>query len=392
MKLAVVILAGAADRPSGTDGDRTPLMTARQDTLDDLVATGRVGGVRTVPPGLRVTHERALVSIFGQDPETHPVTAGALLALALKTSLEPNEIAFRCDLVNLFGGTVVDPGAGRIGGQEAEILLTALKDALDTDEVRILPGRRWRNLLLVRDEQIRDVRTSSPATFMGEPLKGHLPRGPGAEVIRRLMEQATRMLEEHEINQVRVDLGENPANGIWIWGGGRPTTLPWAPAGKAVTLKAAAVGRHPSFIGLARAAGIGVREVDEEAGLDAVKTKALTALRSQDLVLVHLDGGLAASRQGDRAGKARFLAEADREVLAPLARRLVKSGQGRLLVVASHVSDCDSRRDMEGLVPFVLAGAETAHYGQAAFSEEGAEKAELKVEHGHELLEYALRD
>ena len=233
MKLAVVILAGAADRPSGTDGDRTPLLTARLDTMDELVATGRVGGVRTVPQGLGATHERALVSIFGQDPEANPIAAGALLAMAVQAPLEPDEIAFRCDLVNLFGGTVVDPGAGCIGGQEAEILLTALKDGLDTDEVRFLAGRRWRNLLLARGGQIRDVRTSSPVTFMGEPLKGHQPRGPGAEVIRRLMEQAGQMLEEHDINQVRVDLGENPANGIWIWGGGRPTALPWVPAGQA---------------------------------------------------------------------------------------------------------------------------------------------------------------
>jgi 2,3-bisphosphoglycerate-independent phosphoglycerate mutase len=387
MKLAVVILAGAADRPSGVDGDRTPLSTARLRALDELVAAGRVGGVRTVPDGLPTTHEHALVSLFGQNPEDSPVSAGAMLALAIKAPLEPDEIAFRCDLVNLYGGTVVDPGAGRIGGQEAEILLQALKDALDTEETRFLPGRRWRNLLLVRAGQVRDVRTHSPATFMGEPIKANQPRGPGAEVIRRLMEQAGRVLEEHEINQVRVDLGENPANGIWIWGGGRPAALPFAPTGKT-----AAVGRHPSFIGLATAAGIGVREVDEEAGLSTVKDKALTALRSQDLVIVHLDGGLAASRQGDRAGTARFRADADREILAPLAKRLVASGKGRLLVVASHVSDSDSRRDVEGLVPFVLAGAGTARYGQTAFSEEGAENAELRVEHGHELLEYALRD
>ena len=74
MKLAVVILAGAADRSSGTDGDHTPLLTARLDTMDELVAAGRVGGVRTVPPGLHTTHERALVSLFGQDPEANPIS------------------------------------------------------------------------------------------------------------------------------------------------------------------------------------------------------------------------------------------------------------------------------------------------------------------------------
>ncbi len=387
MKLAVVILAGAADRRSGPDANQTPLSTSRLPTIAELATIGRVGGVRTVPPGLPVTHEHALISLFGQAPGAGPFAAGPLLALALKIRLEPDEIAFRCDLVNLYGGTVVDPGAGRIGGQEAETLLKALQAALDTEETRFVLGRRWRNLLVVRGGQVGDIRTNAPATFMGEPIAANAPSGPGAEVISRLMERAGNVLEEHEINQVRVDLGENPANGIWIWGGGRPGALPFPFEGKA-----AAVGRHPSFLGLAHAAGIGVREVPEEAGLSVLKDKAFTALRSQDLVIVHLDGGLAASRQGDRAGKAQFLAKADREVLAPLSKKLIAGEQGRLLVVASHVSDSDSRRDVEGLVPFVLAGAGTAHYGQAAFSEEGAENAELKVEHGHELLEYALRD
>jgi 2,3-bisphosphoglycerate-independent phosphoglycerate mutase len=343
--------------------------------------------VRTVPPGLPVTHEHALLSLFGQDPRATDNSAGSLLALTMKIPLGRDEFAFRCDLVNLYGKTVVDPGAGRIGGQEADLLVQALKDALDTDEARFVRGRRWRNLLIVRGARFGEVRTRSPATFLGEPIKANAPKGPGADVILRLMEQAGDVLEGHEINQVRVDLGENPANGIWIWGGGRPAAVPFpCPAA------AAAVGRHPSFLGLAHAAGIVVHEVEEDAGLEAVRDQALAALGSREVVLVHLDGGLAASRQGDRDGKTQFLAGADHEVLAPLAEELVASGRGRLLVVASHVSASDTRRDVEGLVPFVLAGTETARFGQAVFSEEGAENAELRVERGHELLEYALRD
>jgi 2,3-bisphosphoglycerate-independent phosphoglycerate mutase len=387
MKLAVVILAGAGDRPAGEGEERTPLESVRLPTLDALAKEGRVGSVKTIPDGLTPSHEHALVSLFGVDPEQFPVGAGALLASALGQEMKEGETAFRCDLVNLYGEAVVDPGAGSIGGQEAAILVSALSAALDSEVVKLLPGRRWRNLLLVGGDQAEGVRTTAPSAFLGESVKTHRPRGAGAEVLERLMERAGAVLAEHEINAVRVDLGENPANGIWIWGGGRPVTVPWPFEGKTV-----AVGRHPSFTGLARAAGIAVRDLDEDAGLKVVKEKTLAALRTSDLVLVHLDGGLAASRQGDRAGKARFLADADQQVLAPLRKRLVESLSGRLLVVASHVSACDVRRDLAGMVPFVLAGSGTARYGEAVFSEAGVSDAELKVEHGHELLEYALRD
>ena len=40
------------------------------------------------------------------------------------------------------------------------------------------------------------------------------------------MEDSRKLLERHEINLVRVDLKENPANMIWLWGQGKKPTLP----------------------------------------------------------------------------------------------------------------------------------------------------------------------
>ena len=44
------------------------------------------------------------------------------------------------------------------------------------------------------------------------------------------------------------------------------------------------------------------------------------------------------------------------------------------------------------LVPFVVSGPGTARYGEFRFNEAGASAAELKVQHGRELIEYAMRD
>ena len=44
-------------------------------------------------------------------------------------------------------------------------------------------------------------------------------------MLRKLMFDARLLLQEHEINQVRVDLGENPANMIWLWGQGTTPVL-----------------------------------------------------------------------------------------------------------------------------------------------------------------------
>ena len=45
-------------------------------------------------------------------------------------------------------------------------------------------------------------------------------------MLLKLMERAKTILKKHSVNNVRVDLGENPANNIWLWGQGTRPKLP----------------------------------------------------------------------------------------------------------------------------------------------------------------------
>jgi 2,3-bisphosphoglycerate-independent phosphoglycerate mutase len=267
----------------------------------------------------------------------------------------------------------------------------ALAEELGSDSIRFFPGRDWRSLLVLGEGRGNDVRTTSPALFFGEPLKEHLPRRSGGEFLRELMERAGAVLVEHEINTVRVDLGENPANGVWIWGGGRPR-----PRAKLAGGNGVAVGAHPSFLGLAHGVGLEVRRAGSGSRAIAepaeVGEQARDALDGTDLVLALLEGGSVLSRAGDAAGKIAYLEEADREVVGPIAERLVEAGEGRLLVMATHIAATDLRRDLHGTMPFLVAGPGIASYGDTGFTERGAEAADLTVERGWELLEYAGRE
>ena len=132
MKLAVVILSGAGDIPVESLGGRTPLEAAEPVHLASLAECGRVGGVKTLPDGVSPSDEAAVSSILEVDPAAEPPRPGAYLAsvlgMDLGTNIGPRDLAFRCDFVNLFEDTVVDPTAGRIGGEEAEILFATLDD------------------------------------------------------------------------------------------------------------------------------------------------------------------------------------------------------------------------------------------------------------------------
>jgi len=389
MKFGVVILSGAADEPVEALGGRTPLETADLAAIRELGARARVGGVRTIPAEIVPSGEAAVATILGVDPGAEPPCAGGLLAGYLGIDLGPRDLAFRCDLVNLFEGAVVDPTAGRIAGEEAELIFSALDEALGGDSVRILPGDRWRGVLVVRDGQAEGVRTRPPGSFLGEKTSDRGPVGPGADLIRSLTERAAEILPGNDINAVRVDLGENPANGIWVWGGGRPKGPKEDSAG------GSAIGVHPSFLGFAMEQGlraVGVAPASLPAGnLEDIGRSAVAAVDVSDTVVVHLDGAMEHSLLGETDQKVRYLTGADEWVVRPFAERILAEPDGRLLVVASHVASVEKRRVTRDVVPFLVAGGGTAPFGEATFSEAAATAADLVIEDGTGLLGFARR-
>ena len=100
------------------------------------------------------------------------------------------------------------------------MLQSAVREAVGSEIVRIVPGDRWRNLLVVGEGQADAVRTARP--IPGTPLDEHPPTGPGCALLKGVEGRCVEILEEHEINTVRIDLGENPANAVRVWGGGHP--------------------------------------------------------------------------------------------------------------------------------------------------------------------------
>jgi len=405
LKLAVVILSGAGDHPVEALGGKTPLESANLATIASLADRGRVAGVRTLPAEVAPSDEAAVSSILEVDPAVTPPRPGAYLAGVLGIDLGPRDLAFRCDLVNLFEGAVVDPTAGRIGGEEAELLFAALDETLGSgrgsgvgsgmgsESVRFLPGDRWRGVLVIRGGQAEGVRTRPPGSFLGERARDRGPVGPGADLIRSLMDRAAEILPRHDINAVRVDLGENPANGIWIWGGGRPESPPEEPPAAWVT--GSAVGVHPSFLGFAAEQGlraVGIAPSSRPSGnLEELGRSAVAALAVSDTVVVHLDGAMEHSLLGEVDGKVRYLTGADEWVIKPLAEELLAQPDGRILVVASHVASVEKRRVVRDIVPFLVAGGDAARFGETPFTEAAAAAADLVIEDGTGLLGFARR-
>jgi 2,3-bisphosphoglycerate-independent phosphoglycerate mutase len=63
----------------------------------------------------------------------------------------------------------------------------------------------------------------------------------------------------------------------------------------------------------------------------------------------------------------------------------------RILVMPDHPTNIATRKHGYGWPPFCMAGTAVKSVGQQPYSEKGAAASGLKIERGHELMEYFLR-
>lgn len=394
MKYCIVVPDGAADRPVPLLGGRTPLEAAEKPCMNEVARTGRVGLVRNIPRDMYPGSDVANLSVLGYDPARYYTGRGPVEAASMGVRLEPGQFAFRCNLVTVADDRMVDYSAGHISTAEAQVLIHVLNAELAHDQVRFLPGVSYRHILLFTGPQEFDVTCVAAHDIVGETIQPHLPRGKGAERLIHLMERSREILSEHDVNRVRVDLEQNPANMIWpFWGGGPLPSIPRF--AERYGRRAALISAVDLLNGLAAVLDIARISVPGATGfIDtdyAAKGRyAVEALKEYDLVLVHIEAPDEAGHLGDVREKVRAIEEIDRHIVGPVHRALREAGDYRLLVLPDHPTPVTLRKHTADAVPFAMCGTRVVSLREVPFTENAAEASDLKVERGHELMEYFL--
>ncbi|MFA6599752.1 MAG: 2,3-bisphosphoglycerate-independent phosphoglycerate mutase [Candidatus Omnitrophota bacterium] len=396
MKYIVVAMSGAADQPVEELGTKTPLELAKTPNLHHLAKVGKVGLVRLCSDKVEPTPDVSLLNLLGYDADKVYTGLGPVEAANLDLKLEDNEVAFRMNFITEAEGRLADPTSGRIPTKEARALINFLNKKLGSDFVRFFAGAEYRHVAVIKDShgfEALSARTHSPEAVTGQPMEDYFPKGPGDELLKKLMMDARLLLQDHEINQVRVDLGENPANMIWLWGQGRPLRL--KKFQEMSGLSGAAVAGIEFAKGIARAAGLTVLEVqgatgDLETDYEKKGKMLLTALEEKDFVVVHINAIDEASRRGDVRAKITAIEAADHFLLSKAKKYLEDVKQVRVLVTPCHAALWKTRKRTREAVPFVIAGKNVTGDDIEELTETTAKVSELKMKNGAELLEYLL--
>src|SRR5262245_47070008 len=242
MKYAIVIPDGCADEPQESLGARTPLQAARTPNMDRVAQLGIVGRANNVPATLTPASDVATLSLFGYDPLVVYTGRAPLETAAMGIALGPQDWAIRCNLVTVENDEMRDFTAGHVKNDDGPQFIAAVQQALGGEvtlerngkrhrgRLEFYPGVSYRNILVYRALEgdapfTPETRTQPPHDIPDRPIAGHVPEGPGGDLLRQLMESSRAVLADHPANKARVARGERPATQVWLGGQGRAPSL-----------------------------------------------------------------------------------------------------------------------------------------------------------------------
>jgi len=405
MKYAIVIPDGCADEPQASLGGKTPLQAARKPNMDRIAQLGVVGRSDNVPPTLTPASDVATLSLFGYDPLAVYTGRAPLETAAMGIKLGPDDWAIRCNLVHVDNGEMRDFTAGHITSADGAALVKTLQETLGgpvrfgdlKGKLEFHAGVSYRNILVYRGPGApfaAETKTQPPHDVPDKPIAEHLPKGPGGDLLRNLMEQSRAILREHPTNQARTGRAAKPVTQIWLWGQGK------APALKPFADVYGKKGAILSAVDLVRGVGVllGWTRIDVPGATGYLDTDyaakgryGVEALKDHDIVCVHVEAPDEASHEGKADEKVKALERIDEHIVGPLLEALPKHGDWRILVSPDHRTPLRTRAHSYGMVPFAIAGTGVATRGQKSYDEAVADAATLAFAKGHELMTWFLQ-
>ncbi len=396
MKVIILLGDGMSDIAYNELGNKSPLQYAETPNMDFMAQHGQVGLAHTVPAGLPPGSDVANLSVFGYDPRSCYTGRSPLEAISMGVALGSADVAFRMNLVTLkpHGSTIYmqDFSAGHISTVEARELVETLQKELGSHEVEFYPGVGYRHLMVWRGGK-DSMRTIPPHDITGKAIIDSLPSGDGAGILNNLMNHAQMVLHNHPVNLRRKELGQLPANSVWLWGHGKTPLI------ETYREKFGLTGAVISAVDLIKGIGIcaGLDIINVEGATGYIDTNylgkgqaALAALENHDFVYVHVEAPDEASHEGNMQHKLQAIADFDRQVVGTVLEGIKIFGDYAVLCMPDHPTPVKLMTHTSDPVPFAIyRGGAGEGNGAVSYDEFQAKGTGLVVE-GHLLLPMLL--
>lgn len=372
-----------ADYPVPELGNKTPLQAAFKPNMDSIAAKGRSGLLKTVPDECVPGSETAICSVLGYDPRLYNTGRGPLEVPARGIQLGPNDAAYRCNIITEKDNTVYDYSSGHITTEEATQLIFSLREELaQPGKIEFYPGLDYRHFLILRNfphpEQIKcnpphDVRGAQVADVKPKALTAEAETD--AKLLNDMITRSRDILRDHPVNVARQKAGKNLGNLIWPWGGGRKPAMPTLK--EKYGIKSAAISAVDLVKGIGTYAGMQIISVNGATGLadtnyEGKADAALEAIKTNDLVFVHVEAPDEAGHVGDYKLKVKTIEALDRRCIGRIMAGMKEPYA--IAVLPDHPTPIKTRTHARDPVPFSIAAPSLKSDGVEKFDEDSVKK------------------
>ncbi len=373
MKAILVVGDGMGDRPIRSMGNKTPLEAARTPTLDKLASEGATGLINILSPGIPPGSDTGHLALFGYDPWTCYTGRGPFEALGAGIEINPSDVSFRGNFASvqrLSDKTfkVLDRRAGRSlpEGDALAALLNGISIP-GAPKVKVIVKHtvEHRCVLVLRGAGLSskisdtDSHGHEDEVLKSEPLHDSTDAKRTASIVNKLTVEFYQILSASPLNAQRRKAGLPEANIVLLRGAGTHPEIPCI--GDIYGIRAACVAGGALYKGVARSVGMDVLDVpgatasydtDEVAKAQA----AARALKTHDLVFVHLKPIDSAAHDKDCAKKATMIEKLD-HLLSTLLDN-IDTSETYIAVTADHTTTCISGVHTGDPVPLLISGPE----------------------------------
>ena len=201
------------------------------------------------------------------------------------------------------------------------------------------------------------------------------------------MNRSRGIFSDAQTNVDRINNGKLPASQIWLWGQGyKPELLSFR---EKFGIEGSVITAVDLIRGIGLLAGLEIIKVEGATGFvdtnyEGKADAALSALEQKDFVFIHVEAPDEAGHQGDAELKIKAIEDLDARLLRRIHHNI--TDDYRILVMPDHPTPVQIKTHSADPVPFILFGSGVEKNRINNFTERDAEKSDIIVEKGHEII------
>lgn len=337
----------------------TELQAARTPVMDRLAASGEIGLMVPVLPGIAPGSGPGHFALFGYEPQKNNIGRGVLEAAGIDFPLQHGDIAIRVNFATVDAeGRILDRRAGRIPTEECQRLCGIIQDTVSLEGVTffVRAVKEHRAVFVLRDpegslaEGVEDTDPQQTGVPPLEPTAGAAGAERTAQILREVIEQVRGPLSA----------AGDPAYYPLLRGIAQYRVYP--SMHERFGLRCLAVATYPMYKGISRLLGMTVHEGAKDLSdqLQAVKA----GWDDYDFFFVHFKATDARGEDGDFDAKVKAIEEADAAL-----EGFLDLGPDVVVVTGDHSTPALVKAHSGHSVPVLLHSGVARHSGAPTFDE-----------------------